>query len=628
MAVTLYLYKFNKRLDSNANPTSVNTPPTSLQVNGRFLLPTSLQNPVIELTDIENEDIKEYNYAYIVEFKRYYFIANMSTYEKRWSVFLKEDLLGTYRTAIRESTQYVTRSYSFYNNNIVDNFYKTQVRSQSDGQPAARYRPSMSNTIYHMTAGAPSTLDSMTRQSYFHSNINNGWFIVGVLGGNISGVTYYCMDATGFKEFLRDAFVIQPSNMTDVSAGLKTAIYDPLQYITVCKWYPSKPYLATVQQTSAIYIGSQTVTIDTGNAYKLDGNMNEDYYMFFSIPNHYDNVEYYGSRNYLKLAPFIEYNIHSSMFGDMPLDTTKMFGREQVVLNWTVDFATGKTRVRALLYTPGTVDLTDPSEILNALMNMQGHTFDTSGILGIVETESGVTVPLASLTTDWKAGLGLSVLSFLKTQIPEDKNTSFNIPNFPGYEVGVKVGEAVKDVANKMSNSALFGGMSLADGMMAADRMWSESGGGGGHSFGKSSDGGGGGHSFGESTALASSSASDLQTGNVSYSVRQLLDDAMGLVSSAMGQMNSVGNSGSFVSYIESPILYAWCYSQQEYDDERFGRPLNRSMKLSTLSGICICKNAYITDFKVGTESNECWYPMQQEIAVLNQLLNSGIYLE
>lgn len=625
MAVTLYLYKFDKRLDSVANPNTVSTPPTSLQISGRFLLPTSIQNPIIELTDIENQDIKEYNYAYIVEFKRFYFIANMSTYEKRWSVFLKEDLLGTYRTAIRESRQYVTRSYSHYNGNIIDNFYATQAKNPM----ATIYRSSTASTIFHrtVTGANTATLDRIPTYTYFHSNINNGYFVIGVLGGSISGVDYYCMDASAFKQFLSKTFIIAPSNMTDVSTGLKQALYDPLKYITLCKWYPTKPTIASVSVTS-FNIGSQSISITQGHAYSLSL-MSEDYYMFFDVPDHFDVHSFHPTRKYLNLSPYIEYTFHSSMFGDIPVDTTKLFGNPQVLLNWTVDYATGKTRVRVLINRTNTnVDTTDDEEVLAALEQADGHTYDVDALLSVVETESGVNLPIASLVTDWKAGLGLGALTFLKNKA-EDSGVGDNSFSMPGYELGVSIGEAIKTGWDKMSNSAVFGGMSLADGMMAADNMWSESGGGGGHSFGKPSiSGGGGGHSFGESGALASASASALQSGNTTYTVSKALEDAIGVVSSAMGQLNHVGNSGSFVSYIERPVLFAWCYSQQEYDDERFGRPLNKNIQLSLLSGICICKNAYITDFKVGNESDECWYPMQQEVVMLNHLLNNGIYLE
>lgn len=624
MAVTLYLYKFDKRLDSVANPNTVSTPPTSLQISGRFLLPTSIQNPIIELTDIENQDIKEYNYAYIVEFKRFYFIANMSTYEKRWSVFLKEDLLGTYRTAIRESNQYVKRSYSHYNGNIIDDFYATQAKNPL----ATIYRSSLSSTIFHRTStGTSATLDRIPTYTYFHSNINNGYFVIGVLGGSVSGVDYYCMDATAFKQFLANTFIIAPSNMTDVSTGLKQALYDPLKYITLCKWYPTKPMVATVSVTS-FNIGSQSISITQGNAYSLSL-MSEDYYMFFNVPDHYDVYTSNPTRKYLNLSPYIEYTFHSSMFGDIPIDTTKLFGNPQVILNWTVDYATGKTRVRVIINRPNTnVDTTDDAEVLAALLNAEGHTYDVDSLLAVVETESGVNLPIASLVTDWKAGLGLGALTFLKNKVEDSGNGDVAF-SMPGYEVGVSIGEAIKSGYNELSNSSIFGGMSLADGMMAADRMLSDSGGGGGHSFGGNTsvnERGHGGH--GASFGLASASASALQSGNTNYTVSKALEDAIGLVSSAMGQLNHVGNSGSFVSYIERPVLFAWCYSQQEYDDERFGRPLNKNMKLSLLSGICICKNAYITDFKVGNESNECWYPMQQEVTMLNHLLNNGIYLE
>lgn len=72
---------------------------------------TDITNPVIPLQEIEDLNLKEVNYAYLPEFKRYYFIRNISTApNKIYNLFLDCDVIETYKETILNSEVEITRA--------------------------------------------------------------------------------------------------------------------------------------------------------------------------------------------------------------------------------------------------------------------------------------------------------------------------------------------------------------------------------------------------------------------------------------------------------------------------------------------------------------------------------------
>ena len=95
----------------------------------------------------------------------------------------------------------------------------------------------------------------------------------------------------------------------------------------------------------------------------------------------------------------------------------------------------------------------------------------------------------------------------------------------------------------------------------------------------------------------------------------------MDLTASALGQVSSTGAIGSFLAYMSNvPYIMGWFKNNVQEDNARFGRPLNKIRPLYALSGFCVCMNA-VVNFASGN-------PMQEEIATIQSILNSGVFLE
>ena len=80
---------------------------------------TSIVNTAVT---VQLDSAPEFNYAYIPEFKRYYFITDITAVSnKLWFISMTCDVLMTYRKAIRNCEGFIDRCENVYNLKIPDN---------------------------------------------------------------------------------------------------------------------------------------------------------------------------------------------------------------------------------------------------------------------------------------------------------------------------------------------------------------------------------------------------------------------------------------------------------------------------------------------------------------------------
>ena len=180
------LYKFNKKSNSTAIPDN-NTEKLELD-NAQVKSPSSINTPLLQLA--KDKDPNGYNYIYIPAFKRYYFVQDITYNLGLWLVSCVTDVLASFRSDILNSEQYVLRSASSYNVDILDCLYTT--KAAATGNTAISYAP---NTVTNIdTAGII--------QNYFNVNYSDGYFLIGVISDNNSGITYYQLTYNGFSELM------------------------------------------------------------------------------------------------------------------------------------------------------------------------------------------------------------------------------------------------------------------------------------------------------------------------------------------------------------------------------------------------------------------------------------------
>lgn len=394
--IKIKLYNFNKKPNSTKMPQSYEGTTFNCAIKNI----SSVIAPVVDIA-VGPTNIVNYNYAYIEEFDRYYFINDIVYDQGLWSLSLSCDLLATYKEDIIESEQYIIRSTNKYDPDIVDTMYLTTNMNVYSRSASVNYAginmdtpyPEPYGIKYDYIAGGGS-LTGGEDPTYFNATLSTGSYVVGIIGNNATGVDYYVFTYAGFKEFIRQAFSITPSNMTDVSSGVAQALYNPLQYITMCKWYPSVPS-KTGDNLTSLNVGPyrvpQTGSLSSGPRV-LDINKVAQFYMNIDIPRHPDAADY----PYLNLSPFSEYNLYFQPFGNIPIDSSKIADLEKLTVTWTIDFATGLSN---LIIRQNSVRTGDDAIIFNTT------------------ADYGVDIPISSLVTDFKTGAIMSGLTWLKDRV-------------------------------------------------------------------------------------------------------------------------------------------------------------------------------------------------------------------
>ena len=222
MSISVNFYNFAKKSNSTKVPAVSGT-----SFDCVIKAPSGILYPEIQL-QLPMTSTPLYNYAYISDFGRYYWIREW-TYENRlWVASLAIDVLGSFKSDIGTSTLYVLRSASDSDGAVIDTFYPIKMTCQTDATD--------------QTEAAWWTLSPEAA---------SGSFIVGVRGRidsgqDAGGVTYLVMTAAQFKTFCNNLFDDTLNNYTggsvlDITDQLTKMIFNPAQYITGVMWLPGTP---------------------------------------------------------------------------------------------------------------------------------------------------------------------------------------------------------------------------------------------------------------------------------------------------------------------------------------------------------------------------------------------------
>lgn len=325
--MNVILYKLSKRSNSTKKPAN-DTP--KLELSCLVKTPSSVIDPVLEIKKTGSVEVFNYNYCYIPDWRRYYFITNCTFNMGLWLVNCTVDVLASYKDSIKASSQYLIRSAQVYNDDLIDSFYPTETptsgrmgRTVVGGQPQCYYE----GDWYDST--------------YFDVDIDSGVVVIGILSGSNTGVSYYWLNMRTWADFISQIQSYVPSDMGSLSNGIARVLFDPIQYITYCRWFPTRPLFVGGGVTS-INVGGVNFNLGaTAVAYVIKNNQGVNSFRKtnISIPSHPQKANY----PYTALAPYSNYSLYFEPFGLMPLDSTLLYGASSISLYWDIDFLTGAT---------------------------------------------------------------------------------------------------------------------------------------------------------------------------------------------------------------------------------------------------------------------------------------------
>lgn len=165
----------------------------------------------------------EYNYAYIPDFGRYYYIMGWAYRRGRYYASLVVDVCTSYREQIFAQSAYVTRSASQWDGSITDSYYPNNSTPQTVNIP--------------LGDGPDVPLVG---------NFASGTIVLGVIGGgpnSFNGVLYYILTPEKASELFTAIMSALPAAVVEsgdlgVSENLAKMLYNPAQYIVSAVWVP------------------------------------------------------------------------------------------------------------------------------------------------------------------------------------------------------------------------------------------------------------------------------------------------------------------------------------------------------------------------------------------------------
>ena len=312
MSFKVKLYTLNKRDNSTKQPAAN----TGTEFNCVLKSGSGIMRPTISLDIGIANDPSQYNYAYIQEFDRYYFVEEWFFDRALWTASLRVDVLATYKTQIGGSSLYIMRAAGANNGNIID-------------------------TLYPAKSGC--SFDSTTVNNPWWDNIS---YVVGTVSraGNMGSMAYYGMSGAAIHtmctNLLDSSYIINANNnfdLADASEALQLSLVDPIQYVKSCMALPvSLSDISNIGSAAAVYAFSWD-TGATGYKIALAPYINKSF--SFAIKKHPDT----NSRgNYVNSAPFTNISLTMPPFGVFDIDTSVTCNASTLTAGVQIDPITGK----------------------------------------------------------------------------------------------------------------------------------------------------------------------------------------------------------------------------------------------------------------------------------------------
>ena len=326
MALTVKFWQFGKRENATSTPPDDRT--TAVYTNVELKDNCSVVNPALKILTAPTIDLSNWNYCYIKEFGRYYYVSDWTWNLGIWTAELEVDVLASFRYQIGQQNVYVLRAYQdssrnyLYNGNIVDSTYPTTAE-------AATFTASSVNNPF---AG-------------LYAN-NDGTYIVGIVSKNAAGVKYYAFNFVGFRQFCTALYNYSSGwlniDVTEISEDLQKALVNPFQYV-VSAFYIPIPVSWFVNNS----IGTATTDIDFGwwdvtvvaGARILNAGTLYSFTTSLSIPKHPAAAT---RGNYLNIAPTSIYTLRYYPFGTFDIDSEALANWNTLDLYTDVDICTGR----------------------------------------------------------------------------------------------------------------------------------------------------------------------------------------------------------------------------------------------------------------------------------------------
>ena len=309
--INIYLFNFSKKDNSTAYPAT----DTGTRFRCAVKTGSSIVSPVVE---ISTEELPAFNYAYIPNFKRWYFITNITFERGVWVLAMACDVLASYKKEIGATSMYFERASAGQNIRLKD-------------------------TLYPVTGAC-----TVQRDIFQYGNLTaffSGQICITVLSQAASvGMATYIFSTTEFYKFC-DSLMATGTDSSEsiwdsVSESIKITTYEPIRYIGAVYWFPPDSFSTSGTTVTSLKLGNFTATGFTCNRMVTSASPKKTTYTV-TIPKHPQT----SSRGkWVNLSPCAEYELQLPPFGTISLDTTALMDASSIKISILPDALTGACR--------------------------------------------------------------------------------------------------------------------------------------------------------------------------------------------------------------------------------------------------------------------------------------------
>lgn len=273
----------------------------------------SVTSPVLEIKTAERPT---YNYAYIADFGRYYYVNDWTYYRGIWSCTLSVDVLTSWKSNILETQAQVLFSSSLYDLDVIDN------RVASIG-------------TYKRESNTADFIGTLSGQN----DTPSGTFAINALSDSSTwatgATTTYFMSYQQMQVFARE--LVSPT----VWEGLKQFFNSPMDGIIECYYIPldiTKFIDLTVD--GAVNIGDYTFPTATAKKAVSTNFALTSYTTSIDIPWLYNDFR--------RLAPYTEITLFVPFCGAKPINPEMVYNIDRLFIDYSIDVVTGN--IQAIVY--------------------------------------------------------------------------------------------------------------------------------------------------------------------------------------------------------------------------------------------------------------------------------------
>lgn len=353
--------------------------------NGVLVEPCSIMKPLIKFEGVQ---VWNYNYAYISQFSRYYFIDDYYTENGFWYAQMTVDVLASFKTSIGSSTQYIERAANKQNAYALDMFYPTTADYSSS---SVLFNPNASPIM----------------------GLRDGIFAINVTGSTSSIVSSYMCDFETFKAFVTAlwAFASDIGVWGNLDQGIVNSLFEPYKHIGSVVWFPNDESIDGWDDgnyVTHITIGSWTATITgVGQKFYPVSSILGGIIGTVTLPKH-PQAATYGK--YLNIEPYSRYIYQDDVFGSIQMNASALAGLTTASVSKYSDPLTGMQK----LVLP---DGQQRMAMGGVLVPMENNSLNLGGIFSSVGTAANglMTGDLASVVS---GSLG-AVTNFLQPVVTQ-----------------------------------------------------------------------------------------------------------------------------------------------------------------------------------------------------------------